>query len=111
MAMKESKEALLLAAKVAQLVEAIADGVDFGDLPELIAVGKAAGPGIKDIKLAAYEYLAASDADAAELEAYVQKELDLADDKVEAAIEMGFKVLLELRVLAALVIKPPTVPA
>lgn len=107
MAIQNAKEVVLLACKTAELIEGIAEGVSFDDVAKLIAVGKAVGPGVKDAKLALYEYAKMSDAEALELDNYIQKELDLKDDQVEGVIESSLKVVIELRALASLVIKQP----
>lgn len=111
MAVQNLKEVVILACKSAELIEAIADGVGIGDLPELIAVGRAAGPAIRDVKLALTEYVTASDAEVAGLEAELMSSLDLSDDKIEAVIEQSFNVIMQLRVLAALLVKPVPVAA
>lgn len=111
MATQNVKELVVFAAKTAELIEGLAEGVSFDDVAKLIAVGRAAGPAFKDARLALTEYAAMTDAEAADLEAYVSAQLDLADDKVEAAIELALKVAIQLHELVALLVKPVPVPA
>lgn len=109
--MKELKELLLAVLKLGELIEGLADGVGFEDVSKLIALGKSAGPGLKDAKQALSEYANLTDAQAIELNAYVGSSFDLADDKVEAAVETGLKVAIELHELAKLFVKEKTIPA
>lgn len=103
---KELKELVAFGLAAGELVAGLADGVGFDDVGKVVAAAKAAGPGLAGAGDALKEYVAMSDADALELENFVVAEFDIADDKVEMAIEQALKVAIELHSLVALFVKP-----
>lgn len=74
---------------------------------KLIDVGKQAGPAFKDAALALQEYANMNDAEALELETWVEQEFDISNDSVELAIESALKLVIQLHDLAKLLIKKP----
>lgn len=104
---KELKELVGFVLTTSELVEDVADGVGFSTVGKLVETARSAGPGLKGAAEALQEYAAMTDAEAADLEAFVVSELDLADDKVELVIEQALKVAIELHALAGLIVKKP----
>lgn len=94
----EVKEVLGLGIAVGQLVESLADGVGISDIGKLIAVVRKAPAAVNAIKSGKVlpEIKDLDDAEKAELKAYAASEFDLADDKVEAAIEAGLFIAIDL---------------
>ncbi len=108
MATKELKELVGFGLSVGELVEGLAEGVSFDDVAKLIAVARQAGPGLNGAAAALGEYVNMTDAEAVDLEAYVESEFDLSSDSVEYAIESALKVAIQLRDLVKL-FKPKAV--
>lgn len=94
MGTSEMKEILVAAARIADFIEALSDGPDLGDIPEGFRAIKSIPNALKDAKLALEEYRAMTDAQAAELEAFVVSEFNLVNDTVEMYIEEGFKFII-----------------
>jgi len=98
---KETKEAIDLAIALGKGIEKSLgdDKIDFKDIPNFIPATMvlfAAIDGVEDIPL---EFSVASKEEIDELKAYVQSQLVLEDDKLEAFIEDAFKVLLDIFVI------------
>jgi len=99
--LKETKEAIDLAIALGRGIEKSLgdDKIDFTDIPNFIPATMvlfSAIDGIEDVPL---EFNVASKEEIDELKAYVQSQLDLEDDKLEAFIEDAFKVLLDIFVI------------
>ena len=94
----ELKNVLGLGLSVGQLVEALADGVGISDIAKLVGVVRKAPSAIAALKSGKVlsELKDLDDTEKAELKAYVAAEFDLADDKIEAAIEAGLNVAIDL---------------
>lgn len=101
---KELKELVGFGLSVGELIAGLADGFGFDDVKKAIDAAKLAAPAFKDAHKALAEYVGMTDTEAAELEAYVFTEFDIADDKIEAAIEGALKLAIELRSLVALLV-------
>lgn len=106
MSVQNLKELVGFGLSCGELVGALQDGFDLSDLGKVLEAAKRVGS-LKNARLALAQYLAMSDAEAQELEAYVIADFDIADDKVEAMIEAGLRVVIELHEVAALFIKIP----
>lgn len=96
------KEIVLFAGRVARLIEAVADGFGVGDIFQAIAVAKLAPAAFKDIERAWDEYRDMDDEEALVIDAAIEEEFDLEDDKIEAFVEQALKIAVELRGLAQL---------
>lgn len=105
MATKELKELVAFGLTAAELVESFLDGVSILDVPKVIQTGVAAASGIPGAKEALVEYANMTDAEALELEAFVQEEFDIADENLEVAIEGALGLVIKLHELAKLFIK------
>ena len=94
----EVKDVLGLGLAVGELVEALADGVGISDIAKLVGVVKKAPAAVAAIKSGKVlpELKDLDDAEKAELKAYAASEFNLANDKVEAAVEAGLGVVLDL---------------
>lgn len=103
--MKELKELVYFGLKCGELFEKLSDGFQLRDLQSVIAASVAAPSAIKDAKLAFDEYVAMSDAEAAELEQYIKENFNISDDLIEGVIYQVLDVLIELRSLASLLKK------
>jgi hypothetical protein len=105
MGIEELKSVILLVLNSTELGFALADGVDFGDLPEGLAAVKAFGPGLAALKsgLVIPEIKDLDDVEKAELKMFVGEEFDIDEDTIEVAIEkvlsiaIDFSDLLKLR--------------
>ena len=94
----EVKDVLGLGLAVGELVEALADGVGISDIAKLVGVVKKAPAAVAAIKSGKVlpELKDLDDAEKAELKAYAASEFNLANDKVEAAVEAGLGIVLDL---------------
>jgi hypothetical protein len=101
---KELKELVGFGLSCAELIAGLAEGVSFDDVTKLVAVARQAGPGLNGAGAALVEYVKMSDAEAADLEAFVESEFDIPADTVELAIEGALKVAIQLRELVGLVL-------
>lgn len=90
--------------KVMELVDKLSDGFQLGDLVKVLDVAKAA-PAIKGAVAALAEYKAMTDAEAADLEAYIQSNFDISNDAIELVIEEALDILVKLHSLAGKVLK------
>lgn len=106
MATKELKELVGFGLSVGELVAALLDGIGVDDAEEALEVAMRAVPGITGADLALAEYVAMSDEEAAELEAFVIADFDIPADNVEAAVEGALKVAIMLRGLINIFKKP-----
>jgi hypothetical protein len=102
MATVELKALVSLGLSAGELLAGLSDGVGFDDVTKLIDVARKAGPGLAGAKLAFDEYKNMSDAEAADLEAFVVADFDIKDDAVESVIEQALKVVIELHELVKL---------
>lgn len=69
--------------------------VDLLDIPFLLDPLMKLTPAIEGAELALGEWKAASDVQRAEVLAYLKENFDLADDKLEARIEVAMKLLVD----------------
>ena len=88
-----------------ELVAGFSDGVGFDDVGRMVKAARAAGPAIKDAKLALEEYANMTDEEAKGEEEWVKTNFDIPDDSVEAVIETALSVAIQLHELAKLVVK------
>ena len=99
------KDVVGLGVGVAELVDAVADGVSLGDIMSVVGLLKKVKPAIDAVKsgtlLDEYKSLTAEDQD--DLKKWMEVELDLKDDKVELVIEQAWGVVLGLGELVKLV--------
>jgi hypothetical protein len=72
-----------------------------------VEVARGAGPALAGAAAALGQYINMDDMAAVELEKYIVTEFDLADDKVEAAIETALQVAIQLHDLVKLFVKKP----
>ena len=95
---QELKDVLGLGLALGELVEALADGVGISDIAKLVGVVKKAPAAVAALKSGKVlpELKDLDDAEKAELKAYAASEFNLANDKVEAAVEAGLGVVLDL---------------
>lgn len=95
---QEVKQVLALGVSLGQLVEALSDGVGLGDIGKLVAVVKRAPAGISAVKSGKVipELKDLDDAEKTELKNWSKEELDLKDDNLEAKIEAGLWVAIDL---------------
>lgn len=100
------KEILDFSISTGEVIAGLQDGVDLKDLAPALSAAKKAPAALKDADQAWDEYLDMDDAEALELENFVVTEFDIPNDKVEEAIERGFKVAIELRGLVQMFKKP-----
>jgi hypothetical protein len=105
MGIVELKDLVSFGLALGELVAGLVDGVGFDDVAKVVKVGIAAAKGLGHAKQALIEYANMSDSEAAELEAFVKQEFDIADDAVEAAIEAGLSLVIKLHDLAKLFVK------
>lgn len=102
--MKETKELLKLVFHLVKVVEkAKEDGsIDVADAGLLLGLLPDLGPALNGVGAVPVE-LKSLDKDAADdLLAFVKAEFDLADDKVEAAVEKGLELVSNLAALVGL---------
>lgn len=106
---QEIKDVVAPVIGIAELVDAVADGVSIGDVLSVVGVLKKVKPAIDAIKSGKLvdEYAKLDQAAKDELVAWFATELDIKDDKIEQAIEQSWKVILDLNDLVKL-IKPVT---
>jgi len=100
------KEIVDFGLSTGEVIAGLQDGVDLKDLGPALSAAKKAPAALKDASLAWDEYCDMDDAEALELENFVVTEFDIPNDKVEEAIERGFKIACELRALIPLFKKP-----
>ena len=95
---EELKEVLGLGLALGELVEALSDGVGISDIGKLVGVVKKAPAAVTALKSGKVlpELKDLDVAEKAELKAYAMAEFDLANDKVEAAVEAGLSVVIDL---------------
>jgi hypothetical protein len=98
---KETKEAIDLAIALGRGIEKSLgdDKIDFTDIPNFIPATMVLFQAIDGIEAVPLEFNVSSKEEIEELKAYVQSQLDLDDDKLEAFIEDSFKVLLDIFVI------------
>mgnify|MGYP001596944811 CR=1 FL=1 len=96
MATKELKELVAFGLNCGELIAGLADGVGFDDIGKVVAVAKLAGSGMGGAAAALAEYAGMTDAEALELEKFVESEFDIANDKVELGIELALKTVIQL---------------
>ena len=93
---KELKKLLGFGLSVIELVADISDGISFSIIAKLVAVAKDAKVALSGAQAALDQYKAMSDAEALELEQFVQDELDISQDNVEAMIESILSWVIQL---------------
>lgn len=107
MQVQEIKDVVSLGIGVAELVDAVADGVSIGDIWSLVGLLKKVKPALDAVKsgklLDEYKNLDQPSKD--DLIAWFDAELDLKDDKVEQVIESAWSVVVGLGDLVK-VVKP-----
>lgn len=101
MEIENLKKVVKLGLNLGEFVEGVLKP-DVTDLAKAIELVKEGMEAVGSIGQVIPEFLDLDSAEKDELKAMVVAEFDLADDKVEAAIEMGLKVVIDLSVLAAL---------
>lgn len=101
---KELKELVGFGLSCAELIAGLAEGVSFDDVAKLIAVARQAGPGLNGAGAALVEYANMTDAEALDLEKFVESDFDIASENVEVAIEAALKVAIQLHDLVKLVL-------
>lgn len=101
---KELKELVSFGLSVGELVADVADGVSFSLVGKVVEVARKAGPGLEGAGQALAEYANMTDAEAADLEAYVVEEFDIDNDSVEVAIESALKLAIQLHELVKLLL-------
>ena len=95
---EELKDVVALGISVGELVEALSDGVGISDIGKLVAVVRRAPAAVASLK-SGKVLPELKDLDAEEkmaLKAWAAEELDLENDKVEAAVEAGLNVAIDL---------------
>lgn len=104
---QEVKDVVGLGVGVAELVDAVADGVSLGDVMQLVGLLKKVKPAIDAVKSGKLldEVKALDQASQDELKKWFEEELDLKDDKVELVVEQAWGVVLGLSELIK-VVKP-----
>lgn len=94
----EVKDVLGLAISLGELVEALSDGVGISDIGKLVTVVRKAPSAVSALKsgkvLPELKDLDAQEKE--ELKAWAATEFDLENDKVEAAVESGLNVAIDL---------------
>ena len=95
---EEVKLALGLGISVGELVESLADGIGLSDIGKLVSVVKHAPSAISSIKSGKIipELKDLDEAEKTELKDYLKEEFDLSDDNLEAKIEAGLFVVIDL---------------
>lgn len=102
------KAFLNLGFKLGNVLVALQDGFQLlKDVGPLLDAAKAVPNGLASAGAALSEYLTMKDEDALPLEDWVVATFDIPNDTVEAAIESGLRVVIELHSLAAM-LKPKT---
>lgn len=94
----EVKDVLALGIGVGELVEALSDGVGISDIGALLAVAKRVKAGVAAVKSGKIvpELKDLDEAEKAELKAFCVEDLDLSDENLEAQIEGGLAIAVEL---------------
>lgn len=105
MATDSIKAFLKLGFSLGKVIEALADGFQFGDLGPILSAAKSIPGGLAAAPSALSQYFLMTDEEALPLEEWVVSEFDLSNDAVEAGIETALKVVIELHSLAGL-LKP-----
>lgn len=103
MGTKEIKELVSFGAAVATLVEGLANGFELSDLTQAVRTAQLAPAALKDAHLAWSEYLDLDDAEAGDLDSYVQSVFKLENVSVELFIEKALAVVVSVRELVKLV--------
>jgi hypothetical protein len=105
----ESKQAIDFAIALGKAIEASAkDGKwNLLDIPNFIPALAKLLPAFENIDEIPLEFAALTPEQLDELKAYVQAELDLEDDEVEAFVEDAFKVMLDIFMLVKLYFAKP----
>jgi hypothetical protein len=96
------KAFLTMGFKLVNVVEALEDGFQLGDLGQIVAGAKAIPGGLKSAQTAWSQYVSMSDEEALPLEDWVVANFDIKNDVVEQGIEQSLKVVIELHSFAAL---------
>lgn len=99
------KDVVSLPIAVAELVDAVSDGVSIGEVLSVVGVLKKVKPAVDAIKTGTLldVYKTLSVAEQAELAKWGEEEFDLKNDQLEKAIEQGWVVVLGLGELVKLV--------
>ncbi len=100
-ALKETKQILDAMIALGKGIEAsMSDGkLTFTDIPNFIEFLTLILPAIEDADQVPFEFKVADPEDIQELKEYLQENLDLQDDELEAFIEDAFKVALDIFML------------
>ena len=101
---KETKEVLDAMIALGKAIEAsMEDGkISLTDIPNVILFLTKIMPAIEGVEDVPFEFKVAEPEEIAELKAYLKKELNLEDDKIEQFIEDCFKVALDIYMLTSL---------
>lgn len=102
--MKETKDLLKLIFHLVKIAEqAKADGkIDVADAGLLLSLLPDLGPALSGLDLIPGEFKALDKAQADDLLAFIKQEFDIADDKLEGAIEKGLEIAKDLASLFGL---------
>jgi hypothetical protein len=94
----EVKSVLKLGLSVGELVDSLSDGVGISDLKPLIKAGVSVKDGIAAIKSGKLvpELKDLDEAEKAELKQFAKDNFDISDDALEATIESGLNVAVDL---------------
>jgi hypothetical protein len=102
LAVDQLKAFLTMGFSFAKVVDSLSDGFQIADLLVVLDAAKQVPGGLAAAPAALAQYLAMTDEEATELEAWVVATFDVKNDAVEQAIETGLKVVIELHALVAL---------
>lgn len=98
----ELKATVFLALKVIELVDALLDGFQLKDVAKIFAVITAGPTGLMDASKALQEYKAMTDAEALDLEQYIQASFNIPEDNIEKVIIDALDLLIKFRAILAL---------
>jgi hypothetical protein len=95
---EQTKEVLGLGLSVGQLIAGLSDGIGIKDIGALVSVIKRVPSAISAIKSGQIipELKDLEDSEKSELKSYVSANFDIDDDKIEAAVEAGLYVAIDL---------------
>jgi hypothetical protein len=109
---KETKELLKFVIEVTEALDrSLEDGeIGFTDLSNLVSAMMASAAAFENVSLIPSEMKDLDKAEAAELYAYVKGELNLKDDKIEAAVEAALEIGLKIYKLINIIRNPVPAP-
>lgn len=95
---QEVKDVVRMGLCIGELVDALSDGIGLSDLGALLRAAKSVKPAIDALRSGQLlpELKDLSDAEREELKAFIADEFDLSNDALEAAIEKGLQIAIDL---------------